>query len=75
MREFGNFELDTSLLTKKENAEITFYQSNGHHNIKLIRTHPETLKLSNSWGNYLTIRYTIQMNQWYLLSDKGATKA
>lgn len=75
IREYGNFELDFSLITKKDNSEITFYFQNGGHNITFINIHPQKIKFATSgWGNYTTFRYCKITSMWYLKSDKGATK-
>ena len=75
IREYGNFELDFSLITKKDNSEITFYFQNGSHSITFTNVHPQKIKFAISgWGNYVTFRYIKHINQWYLKSDKGATK-
>ena len=74
MREYGNFELDFSLITKKDNAEVTFYHTNGSHAITFTNTHPNKIKFGNSWGNYATFRYNKSTNDWYLKADKGTTK-
>ena len=72
MREYGNFGLDFSLITKKDNAEVTFYYTNGSHAITFTNIHPNKIKLGNNWGNYATFRYNKSTNDWYLKADKGA---
>ena len=74
MREHGNFELDFSLITKKDNAEVTFYHTNGGHTITFTNIHPNKIKFGNNWGDYATFRYNKSTNNWYLKADKGTIK-